>query len=121
MARLPGARAIGLPAGFTAGVVMSGAGYLTGWAFRESTGGAPAALTIYDGNDTTGALVAPISLATGESTRDYPSMPGIELSQGLYVTVTAGAVDGSLWVLPGTFWDDYAVVLGHVPIDAYTS
>lgn len=111
---LPGYRPYQLNATDFAGVLVSGCGLLGGWAFQESTDAAGAALVIYDGTGTNGQLIAPITLAQNESTRDYP--PCIEFRLGLYVEVTDGDVLGTLWALPGEMVGDYVSIPGLVPL-----
>ncbi|MGH3180399.1 MAG: hypothetical protein ACRDOE_00590 [Streptosporangiaceae bacterium] len=72
-------------------------GALLGWAVYETTGAAAAAFEIWDGTDTTGQRIAHITLAAGESTRDYVPPQGIAVERGLRVVVTAGSVAGELW------------------------
>jgi hypothetical protein len=119
MARLPGARPFALPSTSGGFLVASGAVYVLGWAFKESTGSAAASVDIYDGLGTGGVLIAPISLSSGESTRDYPPPPGIECRQGCYVNIASGGVVGSLWALMAVIYDEYALVEGDIPIDSY--
>lgn len=87
---------VSIPTG-RSGVVLGGPLLLFGWSLRESTGTAPAQLDVYDGADATGQLVATITLIANESTRDYPSMPGVLCRRGLFVNAVAGSVAGVLW------------------------
>lgn len=114
---LPGARSQPITGITTAGTVVSGASLLRGWSLKESTGTAVAACDIYDGDGTNGLLVATISLRINESTREVIPAGGIEIRSGLYYVVTAGAIKGSLWVVPGQFWNDYVVAQGAIPTD----
>lgn len=89
--------AVGVPAS-GAGVVAGGGTLLSGWSFRETTGAAAARVDIFDGLDAGGQLVATITLAANESTRDSLSVPGIWCRRGVFVNVVAGAVAGAVWV-----------------------
>lgn len=112
---LPGARPETVAVGATDLVIVNGAALLRGWAFQENTGTDPATLEIWDGTGTNGLLVAPISLKAGQSTRDYLPGAGIEIRVGVFFTVTAGELFGSLWVSPGEFVDNFVLVKGPIP------
>lgn len=71
---------------------------LLGWAVRETTGVAAAALSIYTGAGDSGELVVPINLAASESSRDWLGDPGIYCPKGLYVAIEAGSVTVVVWV-----------------------
>lgn len=70
---------------------------IVGFALRETSGVASATVVLRDGFDAGGDPILPITLAPGESVRDWFGPAGVNLSIGLYVTVT-GAVDGSIWL-----------------------
>jgi len=71
---------------------------IMGWSFSEPTGLAPATFDLYDGLDPTGILIASITLAASESTRDYLGPWGIMLRTGLFLDMLTGAVKGSVWL-----------------------
>lgn len=71
--------------------------YLAGWSFRESTGTASAQFDLIDGNDATGVLLASISLAAGESTRDTIGGHLLTIRTGLFLAVVSGSVIGAVW------------------------
>lgn len=89
-------RAVSIPTG-ASGAVLGGPALLFGWSLRESTGAAAAQLDIYDGADGTGQLLATITLTAGQSTRDYPGLPGLYCARGLFVNAVAGSVAGAVW------------------------
>lgn len=75
---------------------------IMGWAVVENTGTARAQVNIIDGLDTTGTIIAPITLAAGESTRDYLPGQGVHAKVGVYAHVVSGQVTGAVWVrVPG--------------------
>lgn len=114
---LPGARPQPITAITSAGTVVSGASLLRGWSLKESTGSATAACDIYDGDGTNGLLVATITLRTNESTREVIPGGGIEIRTGLYYVVVAGTIKGSLWAVPGQFYDGFVIAQGAIPGD----
>lgn len=80
------------------GLNSNGAGRLVGWSLRETSGSAPAVVTLYaarDGGDP-GAVVAVVALAAGASTLWAPGSPGVSFGDGLFA-VTTGAVAGPLY------------------------
>jgi hypothetical protein len=77
-------------------LVASSAGRLVGWSLRESTGGAPATVTLYSGRDTGGDVVAVVQLDAGKSSNHGTPAPGVSFGDGLWCQVT-GAVVGSLY------------------------
>jgi len=72
------------------------AGTLLGWAINETSGVAPATVALRDGT-VEGDVVITITLAPGESTRDWFGPGGISLTQGLYIDA-AGAAAGSVFL-----------------------
>jgi hypothetical protein len=90
---------IALPVSAGAAIIVGGPVQLWGWALRESTGAAPAAVDLFSGTNTTGLLVAPINLLANESTREGPWTVPIQCN-GLAMNVRAGAVTGVVYVVP---------------------
>lgn len=74
---------------------------LMGWLLQETTGTNTATLTLYDGDSVSSAVLTVITLAPNESIRDWFGSNGIALSAGLFA-VTAGAVSGSVLLVPGS-------------------
>lgn len=92
--------------------LLTGLFVLRGWAFQETTNAAGAVLTLHDGADDTAPLVVPITLATNESTRDYPPGNGILLRTGLFLEMVSGTVQGSIWYSAITHHGDVELVEG---------
>lgn len=92
---LSGAEYRSMVASGGAGVrVMSSAGRIAGFSVRETTGAAPALVKLHDGFDLNGDLVMTISLAAGESARDWFWPGGISCTYGLFVEVASGTIEG---------------------------
>lgn len=68
------------------------------WSFLETTGTARATIRLRDGSDTGAAVIVPISLSAGESTRDWLGPQGIPCRAGVYLEVVSGSVEGSIVV-----------------------
>lgn len=81
--------------------LVGGASVLLGWSLLETTGGATATATLYDGEQNNGQTVAAISLLAGQSTRDWLGVPGLLCERGLTLVVSSGSVSGAVWVVPG--------------------
>lgn len=66
----------------------------------EVSGINPAKVVFYDGEDTTGEIVLPITLLANESTRDIYATshsPGLELYTGaIYYDLVLGQIQGSI-------------------------
>lgn len=79
-------------------IASTGAGRLVGWSIRETSGSAPAVVSIYAGRDAGDplALVAVIPLSANAGDTKLPAVPGVSFGDGLYVAVT-GAVSGALY------------------------
>lgn len=100
--------------------VIQGRGALVGWSLRE-TAAAATIVTIDDGTQATAQPnVAELALAaSGSST--VPLVWPLVFQRGLFVSSTAGAIVGALWVLvvPDYLGDDfYADLLNLAPIIA---
>lgn len=93
--RITGARNYPLVNG--GGLVSTGrGGRLVGWSVRESSGSNPATVTVYDGRDTSGDVLATFTLPAGASSNAALPAPGVSYADGLFVA-TAGAVVGSVY------------------------
>lgn len=79
--------------------LSASAGQLAGYGLRE-TAGAPAVVRLLNGVDTGGDLLVPISLAAGESVRDWFLPHGISFGAGLYVQVLSGTIEGAIYFGP---------------------
>ena len=62
--------------------------------FRETTGVTRAVYQILDG--LAGQLIMSVSLAPGESTRDYLGADGLSVSNYIYFNLVSGSVEGNL-------------------------
>lgn len=97
------ARPFGIDTTTVSRLAIAVPGVLYGWGFQETTELARADLELSDGP--AGPPIVPISLSAGQSTRDWLGGFGLECQVGVYLTVVAGTVKGSLWFRP-TFPDD---------------
>ena len=77
---------------------------LYGWALKETSGVNSAELDIYDGQDTNGQLVVPITLQASQSTRDIMFPQGLHLEVGYFPNVASGTVSGAVWVHTRADW-----------------
>lgn len=71
---------------------------ILGFALLESSGGAGAIVRLRDGD--AGDLIVPVSLAAGESAREWWGPGGVSTTAGIYLEVVSGAVVGSIFVGP---------------------
>lgn len=101
--RNPGHQDVAFPLSFPATTtlvqVVAGDVVVAWWSFTETTGAAPASLTVYDGADTTGQELATINLPAGGSVRDQLGPRGLFCTRALSVAVTSGSVRGTLAVI----------------------
>lgn len=82
--------------------VVTRQGLLFGWSFEESTGGAVAQLELIDGSSDNGNRIVPITLLANQSTRDIWGYPGIWCDSGVFCSVLAGSVSGTIFYKPLT-------------------
>jgi hypothetical protein len=113
---LPAARALPIATRTTDLALTGGLTIVRGWSFVETTGGAPAALELYDGSGINGALIVAITLSQGESTRDWLSGSGIAAMGGLYLHLVTGSIKGAIWQSQATLDHDYAFADGARPV-----
>ncbi|MDR6212172.1 hypothetical protein QE364_003903 [Nocardioides zeae] len=97
---LRGARVV--PVGISQGATSrptTAAGSLVGFALRNRSEEADVSVTVYlhDGWDDTGDVVLAVSLAPGESVRDWFGPGGLNIAYGLFVHAD-GPVDGSVFL-----------------------
>lgn len=92
-----GARAVALRPGASSQPTSS-PGALVGFSLVESTGGASAQLVLRDGTDSTGAVLAIVTLGPGESVRDWFGPSGVGFGRGVFVDPVAGQVDGAVYL-----------------------
>lgn len=75
---------------------------LTGFSFREAAGTpALAQLELFDGADNTGGLVSAIAIAASGSVQVGQGIEGVICQQGLFLSMIAGTVRGSVWARYG--------------------
>lgn len=72
---------------------------LMGAAILETTGLASATAFFTDGHDASGSTLIPYTLSAGQSARDTLSSWGLAVIGGLRLHVTAGSVQGVVWVV----------------------
>ena len=99
---------------------ITGTLVLFGWTWIETTGSAAAGVELYDGSSTGGALIVPVALNQGESTRDLWGHPGLHVQTGLFLHVTSGSIKGSLWYVPGNVYDEYVIEQGYRGVFGHT-
>lgn len=92
---LRGARPVPVGAGVTR--LTTSPTSLVGFALRNP-GAVAATLLLRDGFDATGDVIVPVTLQPGESVRDWFGPAGVNLSIGLFADLTAGAVDGAVFL-----------------------
>lgn len=87
------------------GKVRNGPCRLIGFAVRESGGTASATMLVYDGLTAAGAVI-PVSLAAGESAREWWGEmgdgiePGVLMEEGIYIDFGGtGTVQGVLFMV----------------------
>jgi hypothetical protein len=88
--RLRGARSVPVAG---SQLVNGGPGRLTGWSLRAAAG-APADVTFRDSRDAFGDPVAVVTIPAGATSNH--ALPGVSVTEALYIDVTAGAVSGSV-------------------------
>lgn len=93
-----GIQAVSFPATTGNVPLISGDAMVCGWSIIETSGAAPAQLTIMDGSDASGQPIAYVTLAPGQGVNDIISVPGIYCTRGVTVLVTAGSVKGVVWL-----------------------
>lgn len=80
---------------------MTGFGVrLMGWSAAETSGSAGCTINIYDGTDTTGPIVMPIKLASGQSSTDWYGPNGIAFRNAVYLSLASGQAAGSIYFVP---------------------
>ena len=93
-----------LPTGTTAAskLLLNMACILTGFSFREAAG-TPALVQfeLFDGADATGALISAIAIAASGSVQVGQGIEGVICQQGLFLSMVAGTVRGSVWARYG--------------------
>lgn len=113
---LPAARPIPITTTTASKQVATGLWVIVGWSFEETTNVAGASFALYDGQDATGTLVAPITLLTNESVRDLVGAEGLACSRGIYLSMVSGSIQGSVWAVPGELQEGLMFARGIKPV-----
>lgn len=92
-ARLAAALPVNLPG--VSGAVTAVDGVLLGFSAKETTGSAPAAFRLRGGG-VAGTVLSTVTLAGGESVRDWFGPSGIAAAGGVYFELVSGAVSGGV-------------------------
>jgi hypothetical protein len=69
---------------------------VNGFSFTEISGVNPATVQLISGQTATGVIVATITLAANESSREYIPWPFILFKYGIFANVVSGAIVGSV-------------------------
>lgn len=78
--------------------LSTSSGRLVGYSLAEATGLAGAKVYIRDGVDAEAPILAVITLAANESTRDWWAPGGVGFGRGLYVDLVSGQIEGALYL-----------------------
>lgn len=77
--------------------LVTAPGRYVGFSIRETTGAATAVVRLWDNaSAASGTSLEEISLAAGESAREYYGDGGIRTTFGVYVQIVSGAIVGSV-------------------------
>jgi hypothetical protein len=98
------AEAVAITTGTTAFVPLTGYGVLLGLSWTDTDGTAANTITIRDGADSTGPILAAQTVAQSSAILVPIPVPGVRIMRGLYVTSTA-AGEAVLYVLPAARHD----------------
>ena len=104
----------------TSAILDNSGGWLTWFAWQETSGVSSAAFQLIDGSTAAGRLLCPVSLNPSESTRDWIGPHALPYETGLYLNVISGTIEGSLIVVSRDQREEYAmpvVVIGEVDIN----
>lgn len=77
--------------------LYQGRARLCGWSLVEPVGTAAATVELYDGMDTGSQLLAVINLPAGGAAPSGMSHDGIEVREGMFLSVVTGSVRGVVW------------------------
>jgi hypothetical protein len=80
------------------GPIVTAPAHVTGWSVRETTGLSSALIRFRDGTDIGNPDFLTVSLAPGESARDFLPLP-IETTRAVFLEIVTGAVDGNLFTV----------------------
>lgn len=71
---------------------------LCGWSFRETSGGAAAAVELRTGDATTGAILGEVGLASAGTSTQWLGDEGVLAEAGVVVSRLSGAYIGTLYI-----------------------
>jgi hypothetical protein len=77
--------------------LSQGPARFSGWSMIEPSGAAPAVVELYDGMDTGAQLLAVINLPAGGAAPTGVSHDGVEVREGMLLSVVTGSVRGVVW------------------------
>lgn len=80
------------------GAILTAPAHLSGWSVRETSGVSSALIRFRDGTDVGNPTLIEISLAPGESARDFLTLP-IQATRAVYLEIVTGAVTGNLFTV----------------------
>ena len=80
------------------GAILTAPAHLSGWSVRETTGVSSALIRFRDGTDAGNPILLDISLAPGESARDFLTLP-IQATRAVYLELVSGTVTGNLFTV----------------------
>jgi hypothetical protein len=77
--------------------VQTHAGIYRGYVLRETSGGAPATVLVYDSaSGASGTLIDAVRVPAGDAASQWYGGDGIWAVEGLYVDLVSGAIAGSV-------------------------
>jgi hypothetical protein len=82
----------------TGGVLVVGRGVVTFFNIAETSGAAAAKVTLWDGEGTSGQVLANIVLLSATSKENAPGLSALPFEHGIYAQVVSGAVAGNIAV-----------------------
>lgn len=80
------------------GAILTAPAHISGWGVRETSGVSPALIRFRDGTDAGNPVIIDISLAPGESARDFLTLP-IQTTRAVYLEIVTGTVTGNLFTV----------------------
>ena len=80
------------------GAILTAPAHLSGWGVRETSGVSPALIRFRDGTDVGNPSLLTISLAPGESARDFLTLP-IQATRAIFLEIVSGTVEGNIYTV----------------------
>lgn len=81
------------------GILIPGDGLIAGFNLHETSGTGTAFVKVHDGSDVSAPTMLYISLAAGESTRDWYFPGGLKFRHGVYLEVVTGKIEGVMYTM----------------------